>query len=127
MLMLTPKVLGTSCCVLLLQVLCRMKKLLSGVKQALSFGPSRQGSGSCSSDNGSQDSPLSSSFLPSPHETAGSSRHLAHDDVFEATDDDDISIRTIEEMEKNESLHHLEFSHTHIYDVNLLERVGLDK
>jgi hypothetical protein len=38
-LMLTPRVLGTSCYVLLLQVLCRMKKLLSGVKRALSFGP----------------------------------------------------------------------------------------
>jgi hypothetical protein len=28
----TPRVLGTSCCVLLLQVLCRMKKWLCGVK-----------------------------------------------------------------------------------------------
>jgi hypothetical protein len=39
-------------------------------------------------------------------------------------DGDDISIRTTEEMEKYESLHCREFSHTHIYDVNLLERVG---
>jgi hypothetical protein len=38
--MLTPRVLGTSYCVLLLQVLCGMKKLLSGVKRALSSGPS---------------------------------------------------------------------------------------
>jgi hypothetical protein len=30
-------------------------------------------------------------------------------------------------MEKYESLHLLEFAHTHIYDVNLLERVGLDE
>jgi hypothetical protein len=30
-------------------------------------------------------------------------------------------------MEKYESLHHREFAHTHIYDVNLLERVGLDE
>jgi hypothetical protein len=30
-------------------------------------------------------------------------------------------------MEKYESLRHLEFAHTHVYDVNLLERVGLDK
>jgi hypothetical protein len=30
-------------------------------------------------------------------------------------------------MEKYESLHHREFAHTRIYDVNLIERVGLDK
>jgi hypothetical protein len=30
-------------------------------------------------------------------------------------------------MEKYESLHRREFAHTHIYDVNLLERVGLDE
>jgi hypothetical protein len=81
-------------------------KLLSGVKRALSSGPSSQGSGSRSSDNGSQDSPRSSSFIPSPHKTVGSSRYLAHDDVLTATDDNDISIRTTEEMEKYESLHH---------------------
>jgi hypothetical protein len=40
---------------------------------------------------------------------------------------DDISIRTTEKMEKYESLHRQEFAHTHIYDVNLLERVGLDE
>jgi hypothetical protein len=42
-------------------------------------------------------------------------------------DGDDISIHTTEEMEKYESLHHREFAHTHIYDVNFLERVGLDE
>jgi hypothetical protein len=103
MLMLTPRVLGTSCCVLLLQVLCSMKKLLSGVKRVLSSGLSSRGSGSCSGDNGLQDSPQSSSFMPSPHGTAVSSRYLAHDDVSEAMDGDDISIRTTEEMEKYES------------------------
>jgi hypothetical protein len=56
-----------------------------------------------------------------------SSSYLAHDDVPEATNDDDISIRTTEEMEKYESLRLQEFVHTRIYDVNLLERVGLDK
>jgi hypothetical protein len=127
MLTLTPRVLGTSCCVLLLQVLCRMKKLLSGVKQVLSSGPSSQGSGSCSGDNGSQDSPRSSSFVSSPHGTAGSSRYLAHDDIPKAMDGDDISIRTTEEMEKYESLCRREFAHTRVYDVNLLERVGLDE
>jgi hypothetical protein len=30
-------------------------------------------------------------------------------------------------MEKYESLHRQEFAHTRIYDVNLLERVGLDE
>jgi hypothetical protein len=103
-----------------------MKKLLSGVKRALSSGLSSRGSGSCSDDNRSQDSPWSSSFVPSPHGTAGSSHYLAHDDVLEATDGDDISIRTTEEMEKYESLRHREFAHTRIYNVNLLERVGLD-
>jgi hypothetical protein len=65
--------------------------------------------------------------VPSPHETAGSSRYLAHDDVPEATVRDDMSICTTEEMEKYESLHRREFAHTCIYDVNLLERVGLDE
>jgi hypothetical protein len=57
----------------------------------------------------------------------GSSRYLAHDDVPETTDGNDISIHTTEEMEKYGSLRYREFAHTHIYDVNLLERVGLDK
>jgi hypothetical protein len=80
-----------------------------------------------SGDNGLQDSPRSSSFVPSPQGTAGSRRYLAQDDVPEATNGDDISICTTEEMEKYESLHRREFSHTHIYDVNLLDRVGLDE
>jgi hypothetical protein len=67
---LTPRVLGTYCCVLLLQVLCRMKKLIGGVKRAFLSGPSSQGSGSHSSD-GSHDSTWSSSFVPSPQETRG--------------------------------------------------------
>jgi hypothetical protein len=50
-----------------------------------------------------------------------------HDDVPMATDGDDISIHTTVEMEKYESLHHKEFAHTHVYNVNLLERVGLDE
>jgi hypothetical protein len=75
------------------------------VKRALSSGPSNRGSGSCFGDNGSQDSLQFSSFMPSPHGTARSSHYLAHDDVPVAVDDDDISISTIEEMEKYESLH----------------------
>jgi hypothetical protein len=65
--------------------------------------------------------------MPLPHETMGSSCYLAHDDVPKATDGDDISICTTEEMEKYESLRLREFAHTHVYDVNLLERVGLDE
>jgi hypothetical protein len=42
-------------------------------------------------------------------------------------DGDDISIHTTDEMEKYESLHRREFAHTHIYDMSLLERVGLDE
>jgi hypothetical protein len=55
----------------------------------------------------------------------GSSHYLAHDDIPEATNSNDISIRTTEEMEKYESLNRREFAHTRIYDVNLIERVGL--
>jgi hypothetical protein len=65
--------------------------------------------------------------MPSQHGTVGSSRYLAHDDVPATMDGDDISICTTEEMEKYESLHHWEFDDTHVYDVNLLERVGLDE
>jgi hypothetical protein len=104
-----------------------MKKLLSGGKQALSFGLSSRGSDSRSSENGLQDSPRSSSFTPSPHKTAGSSHYLAHDDIHEATDSDDISIRTTKEMEKYKSLRRQEFGHTRIYDMDLLERVSFDE
>jgi hypothetical protein len=64
--------------------------------------------------------------MPSPHETTRSSHYLTHDDVPAATDDDDISICTTEEMEKYESLHRREFAHTRVYDMSLLERVYLD-
>jgi hypothetical protein len=83
-----------------------MKKLLGGVKQAFSSGLSSRGSSSHSNDSISQDSPRSSSFMPSQHGTVGSSRYLTHDDVPEATNIDEISIRTTEEMEEYESLHH---------------------
>jgi hypothetical protein len=104
-----------------------MKKLLSGVKRSISSGPSSRGSGLCSGDNGSQDLPRSSSFVPLPHGTPGLRHYLAHNDVHVATDGDNISIRTIEEMNKYELLCHQEFAHTHVYNVNMLERVGLDE
>jgi hypothetical protein len=52
---------------------------------------------------------------------------LHNDDVLAATDGDNISICTTEETEKYKSLHHREFAHTRVYDVNLLERIGLDE
>jgi hypothetical protein len=64
--------------------------------------------------------------MPTPHETVGSSCYFAQGDVPMTRDGEDISIRTTLEMEKYESLHHWEFAHSHVYDVNLLERVGLD-
>jgi hypothetical protein len=82
-----------------------MKKLLSRVKGVLPSSLSSRGSGSCSDDNGSQDSSQSSSFIPLLHGTAGSIHYLAHDDVPMATDGDDVSIHSTEEMEKYESLH----------------------
>jgi hypothetical protein len=42
--------------------------------------------------------------MPLLHRTVGLSRYLTHDDVPKATDGDDISICTTEEMEKYESL-----------------------
>jgi hypothetical protein len=103
-----------------------MKKLIGGVKRAFSSDPSSRGSGSSSSD-GSQDSARSLSFVPSPHETGGGGSicYIAHDDVPLATDSNDIFIRSTEEMEKYKSLRQREFGHTHVYDVNLLERVGI--
>jgi hypothetical protein len=65
--------------------------------------------------------------VPSPHGTVGLSHYLAHDDVPVAMVIDKISICTTKEMNKHESLHHREFAHTHFYDVNLHERVGLDE
>jgi hypothetical protein len=50
----------------------------------------------------------------------GLSHYLAHDDVLEVTDGDDISNRTTKEMEKYESLRCREFSHS-------FERVGMDE
>jgi hypothetical protein len=99
---LTARVQGTFCCVLFLQVLCRMKKLLGGVKRAFLSGSSSRGCSSLSNDRRTQDLPQSPSFVPSLHRTVGSSRYLADDDVPEATNNDNISIRTTKEMEKYE-------------------------
>jgi hypothetical protein len=42
-------------------------------------------------------------------------------------DGDDISIHSIKEMEKYESLRQREFGHTRVYDVNLLKMVRMDE
>jgi hypothetical protein len=89
--------------------------------------PITQGSGSCSGDNGLQDSLRSSSFMPSPHGTEGSSHYHAYYDIPMVTDGDDISIRSTKEMQKYESLRQREFGHTCVYNVKLLERVGMDE
>jgi hypothetical protein len=104
-----------------------MKKLQGGVKPTFLSGPSDRDSSSHYNNSISQDSLLSLSFVPSPHRTTGSSCYLAQNDNPEATKSNDISICTIEEMEKYDSLHHQEFAHSRIYDVNLFERVGLDE
>jgi hypothetical protein len=65
--------------------------------------------------------------VPLLHRTVASSHYLAHDNVPATTNGDDISIRTTEEMEKYESRRRREFAHTSVYNVNLLERVSLDK
>jgi hypothetical protein len=44
-----------------------------------------------------------------------------------ATDGDDISINTTVEIGKYESLRRREFAHTHVYNVDLLQRVGSDE
>jgi hypothetical protein len=76
-----------------------MKKFIGGVKRVFSSSLSSRGSVSRSGD-GSQDSAWSSSFVPSPHENKGTIHYLAHDDIPMATDSDDISISSTEEMEK---------------------------
>jgi hypothetical protein len=81
-----------------------MKKLIGEVKRAFSSGLSSRGTSSHFGD-GSQDSAQFLSFVPSPHETEVSIRYLTHDAVPMATDGDNISICSTEEMEKYESLH----------------------
>jgi hypothetical protein len=65
--------------------------------------------------------------VPSSHETAGLSCYLEQGGTPMTIDGNDISIRITVGMEMYESLCHREFAHTHVYDVNLLERVGLDE
>jgi hypothetical protein len=63
--------------------------------------------------------------MPPQHEVVSSSHHPMHVEM-PPIDDDDISIRNHEELARFESLRVREFAHTHVYDVSLLELVGLD-
>jgi hypothetical protein len=124
---LTPRVLGTLACVhCFCEYFCRMKKLSHGLKNIFSPGTSHHGSGSHSSSDGmSLDSRRFSSFMPLHHEAAPSSHHPVNVET-PPIDDDDISIHSHGELERFESLGVREFAHTHVYDVSLLEHVGLD-
>jgi hypothetical protein len=54
-------------------------------------------------------------------------RYLDHDDIPMATDCDNISIHSTEQMEKYESLCQQEFGHTRVYHVIMLQRVGMNE
>jgi hypothetical protein len=124
---LTPRVLATLayvCC--FCECFCRMKKLSHGLKNFFSPDTSHHGSGSHSlSDDISLDSQRFLSSMPPQHEVMPSSHHPMHVEM-PPIDDDDISIRNHEELARFESLRVQEFAHTHVYDVSLLELVGLD-
>jgi hypothetical protein len=53
--------------------------------------------------------------------------YLDHDDIPMATDCDNISIHSTEQMEKYESLCQQEFGHTRVYNVIMLQRVGMNE
>jgi hypothetical protein len=61
-----------------------------------------------------------SSFVPSWHRDAQLSYNPAQIEGRKIVDNDDISIYTLEELERLESLRVREFVHTRVYDVNLL-------
>jgi hypothetical protein len=68
----------------------------------------------------------SSSFVPSWHRTTQLSCSPAQTGGHKIVDDDDISIYTLEELERWESLTVGEFVHTRVYDVNLLKKGEVD-
>jgi hypothetical protein len=104
-----------------------MKKLSRVLKKIFSPGTSCHGLGSHSlSDGMSLNSQWFSSSTPPQHEAASSSHHPVHVEMPLIDDDTHISIRKHEELARFESLHVREFAHTCVYDVSLLERVGLD-
>jgi hypothetical protein len=62
------------------------------------------------------------SFVPSWRRAAQLSYSLAQTRGHKIMDDDDISIYTLQVLERLESLRAREFVHTHDYDVNLLKK-----
>jgi hypothetical protein len=64
--------------------------------------------------------------MPPQHDAAPLSHHPVHVEMPPIDDDDDISIYNHDELARFESLRVWEFAHTHVYDVSLLEHVGLD-
>jgi hypothetical protein len=64
----------------------------------------------------------SSSFVPSWHRAAQLSYSPAQTGGHKIVDDDDISIYTLKELERLESLWVREFVHSRVYDVNLLKK-----
>jgi hypothetical protein len=104
-----------------------MRRRIRRVKKALSSGSSSHDADSHSwSDNMSLDSLRSTSYVPSPHGAAQSSYPPAQDGGPMIEDDNDISICNHEELVRFESLCGQECTHTHVYDVSLLGRVGMN-
>jgi hypothetical protein len=64
--------------------------------------------------------------MPPQHEVVPSSHHPVHVEMPLIEDDDDISLHSHEELARFESLRVWEFADTRVYDVSLLERMGLD-
>jgi hypothetical protein len=64
--------------------------------------------------------------MPLLHEAAPSSHHPMHVEMPPIDDNNDISIRSHEELATFESLRVREFAHPCVYDVSFLECVGFD-
>ena len=74
----------------------------------------------------SLDSAQSSSYVPSPHGAAQSSGHLAQSGDSGYESDNDIALNSADDWERFESLRRREFVHTRVYEMGLLEKVGMD-
>jgi hypothetical protein len=68
----------------------------------------------------------SSSFVPSWHKAVQLSYSPTQTRGRKIVDNDDISIYTLEELERLESLRVQEFIHTRVYDVNLIKKGEMD-
>jgi hypothetical protein len=67
-----------------------------------------------------------SSYVPSWHRVTQLSYSPAQTGGSKIMDDDDISIYTLQELERLESLRVQVFIHTRVYDVNLLKKGEMD-